>query len=207
MPLTKILELSGLTPYLVATAITLIVTLITAIATKKKPLRITAAIATGLAALVLVIGCAILTVYPTAIAHGATMEMLEEHSLQETIYHTQNSFEMSDISLIDTSVGNSFILYYRWDCNDCADTYKDIKAYIDEHPIDIPIYYISSRSETGQALLEKYNVGSVPSLIYVYPNEFSSFGETLYIKQSEDKPAIFDERAMRNLFDRFGHQN
>lgn len=56
------------------------------------------------------------------------------------------------------------IIYYRFSCEDCQAVYQDLHETLDGLP---DVYFVSTRSEQGKALLELYPTSRVPSGIYI----------------------------------------
>ncbi len=96
------------------------------------------------------------------------------------IVHTpvESSVKPEDIKSGD------IIIYYRFGCKDCEAVYKDLKNSL----ADVSdVYWISTRSETGKALLKTYPVTEVPSGVYVRKTGNTSFNKfLLYIADGDN---------------------
>ena len=67
-----------------------------------------------------------------------------------------------------TELGDVTVIYYRYGCPDCEAVYPDLCEALRERQEDV--YWISTRSAQGRALLQEYVVGDVPSILYIYPD-------------------------------------
>lgn len=97
--------------------------------------------------------------YAIAVKHGAYTRDMTIATMYDGISHSP----VEDTLPTELTPG-TIIIYYRFDCPDCRAIYDDLmaaSANVDN------IYFISSRSPQGQALLEQYPVSEVPSGIYL----------------------------------------
>lgn len=60
---------------------------------------------------------------------------------------------------------NILVLMYRFGCKDCIATYQELQMAFGSYP---NVYWVSSRSKQGKALLKEHPVSEVPSAIYLY---------------------------------------
>ena len=60
----------------------------------------------------------------------------------------------------------AIIVYYRFECPDCARSYADIKYELRD--VD-DVYWLGTRSN-GAELLERFPVESVPAVVYIHQN-------------------------------------
>lgn len=96
--------------------------------------------------------------------------------------------EQSDIpSDIETRT-QCLILYFKFGCPDCAATHKDIEAAVG-HLDDT--YWVSSRSDIGRKLLEKYPVPEVPSAVYIKKD--GTYLTYILYKSTDNGPVVNDE--------------
>lgn len=105
----------------------------------------------------------------TARNHGMTEESFSTMPITSVIHSIANSPSQDSID-VDNVAGGTIIMYYKFGCEDCEAVYKDLKAAV-ENVNDV--YWISTQTENGKALLEKYPVTEVPSGIYVRNNTLS----------------------------------
>lgn len=61
------------------------------------------------------------------------------------------------------NLSNILFVYYRYDCPDCHAVMGEVEDLLK----DYPVYYVCSRSEQGQSLLQKYPVSYVPTIGYI----------------------------------------
>lgn len=77
---------------------------------------------------------------------------------------------------------NTCIIYYRFTCDDCEAIYNDLRTTFLGYD---NIYWISTRSDQGKKLTEKYPVTQVPSAVYIDNN---GIGHTyLLAKRTNEK--------------------
>lgn len=131
-----------------------------------KTLYISGLIVSLLAAVLLI---SLIPISISAKRHGMTDENFSSMSIISVIHSISNSPVEDNID-VDNISGGTIIIYYKFGCKDCEAIYKDLKTAIND--ID-DVYWISTKSETGEALLEKYPVTEVPSGIYIRNNTLS----------------------------------
>lgn len=61
--------------------------------------------------------------------------------------------------------GERVLAFYRFDCPDCHATRRGIDAWASENGIDL--YWVSTRSERGAELFDRYHLHRVPTLVAV----------------------------------------
>lgn len=69
--------------------------------------------------------------------------------------------------LPEDNPGDKIIIYFRFGCHDCESIYQDLTLAMEDVP---DVHYISTRSDQGKRLMEKYPVDETPSLVYIYPD-------------------------------------
>lgn len=109
----------------------------------------------------------------TAMNHGMAREpsTAEEHAdeyintLQQVLIYNQITHECSDIDENDDLTGK-ILVYVRYDCPDCHRLYENLPAPTDD------ILYISSRTDIGHKVMDKYEImlTDVPSAVYIAPS-------------------------------------
>ena len=87
-------------------------------------------------------------------------------TLDEILYLNEHSFDDSRINVDDLQ--NTAIIFVRYDCLDCVVLHENIKNI--ENLDDFII--LSSRTDTGRAVIEKYNIQlvQVPCGVYINNN-------------------------------------
>lgn len=119
-----------------------------------------------------ILGIAILFAsYNIATKHGLYTTDLTINQLYNGIKNTPVEDKLPE----DTS--GCIILFYKFGCKDCEAIYNELLEYTKNKP---KIYWVSSRSEQGKALLENYPIESVPTGIYIHTNS----DKTRYTKKS-----------------------
>ena len=100
--------------------------------------------------------------------HG--VEKAEEKPDDQLVYEIDNSHidQSQEVEKLDIENDNFILIFYRTDCEDCQDMFKQIKRT----NIEQEFYYVCSRTECGKALTERYNIKEVPS---VYVNQTNSY--------------------------------
>ena len=166
--------------------------------TRKKPVKIVSAITL---VLITALVAGTLSIYVTAKSHGATDEHLQEMTIKEVVTRTLHSHRQS--KLTEDTIGNlkdCYILYFKFGCDDCLETYDGLQKFLKENDPGTPVYYISTESEIGRKLLWKYGIAEVPGLVYIYPNGTTFLGKTLYYKDRDTDRAVFDGDAALELY-------
>ena len=93
------------------------------------------------------------------------------------------------------------LIFFRFDCGSCHDTHDELMKLIQGYD---GIYFVCSRSEQGSPLIDKYNVGEVPSAVYV-PNgddetpTVEPLSTTISSYGQGDRTAVDTERLDRIL--------
>lgn len=65
---------------------------------------------------------------------------------------------------LPANLKGSVLIFFRFDCGSCHDTHAELTKLVSGYD---NIYYVSSRSEKGAELRDKYLVTEVPSAIYI----------------------------------------
>lgn len=164
--------------------------------TKKRAIKILyiAALAvTGYA-----LGSTITTVvsYTTALSHGLSVNKETgkyDLTLSEILYLNKNSIKETNVD-IDT-LNNSVIIYVRYDCPDCVALHNQLLELESENVI-----FLSSRSETGKSVREKYDIDltEVPQGVYINDDGKAI---TISIMRNENNNPVIDYQQINNLLD------
>lgn len=131
--------------------------------------------------------------YSVAQKHGA-------YTRNMTIETMYDGIARSPIeSTLPENLDGCIIIYYRFDCPDCKAIYDDLMTASEN--VD-NIYFVSSRSEQGSALLNQFPVEEVPSGIYIRMYTYN--GALTYTKKvlyytDENGNIIFDVADFNRL--------
>lgn len=107
-------------------------------------------------------GFATASVATTAIKHGCTDLM--SYKTSTLIQLNKTTPKESDLPPNLNHMEGCLILYYRYGCADCDAVYQDLL----DATADLPnVYWVSTRSDTGEILRTSYPVTEVPSGVYV----------------------------------------
>ena len=193
-----IAQTNSLLLLIAGTVLALGVMAITLFAIKNKRVR-TAAVLLGSTLTLCTIG--VLLVYAEATLHGATQEHLSRMPISEVIERTFRSHRQSGLSDEDAgSLRDCYIIYFKFGCRDCLETYDELQKFLKENEPEAPVYYISTESEIGRKLLGKYGIAEVPGLVYIYPDGVTFLGKVLYYRSRDVDKAIFDGEAALELY-------
>lgn len=100
--------------------------------------------------------------YKQAVDRG--MEPNNSFTQMLDLEHFRKSPVQSKQEELDAILENGgFIVMYRYTCDDCHAVMTDLIDRLSEYPTA----YISSRSDAGRQLVEKHNIGVVPTVIYI----------------------------------------
>lgn len=88
--------------------------------------------------------------------------------------------------LLPEDLSGSIIIYFKYGCEDCYDIHDELTKALKNK--DNHIYFISTKSETGEKLLEKYPVAEVPSAIYITKenSEQNAYAQVLLYEPSNE---------------------
>lgn len=154
-----------LMPYMLPLTISIVITCIMLIrhvpaSIPSKPLIFASSVSIVLA--IIAFGAA-LTV-KAGISHGVYSP---NTSLIEILEKLPKTFKESKLPEDNSELSDKIIIYFRFGCHDCESIYQDLTLAMKDTP---DVYYISTRSEQGKQLMEKYPVDETPSLVYIYPD-------------------------------------
>lgn len=117
----------------------------------------------------------------SALIHGAYGNIQIQQTVSEIKNCAENGFIES--KTIPSDHDNILLIFFKYGCKDCEAIHDELCQYIDEHGMDV--YFVSTRSKTGQELLSEYPVHEIPAAVYIQVNDNGSkntFKETLYTK-------------------------
>lgn len=131
--------------------------------------------------------------YLIAGQHGLYTSDLTLNQLYNGVFNTP--VDQSDE--IPDNLAGCILIFYQFGCKDCDAIYNDLCAGIEGYD---NIYWISAKSERGQALLELYPIESVPTGVYIQNEN----GMTTYIKKvlydyDENGNAVLDTDNLDRL--------
>lgn len=96
-------------------------------------------------------------------------------------------------------VSGAIIVYYKFGCPACEVVCADLKSATNKKE---NIYWVSTRSEQGKALLKKYPIEKVPSGIYIKRNESgdgANYIQKLLYEKKDDTVILATENLERLL--------
>lgn len=146
-------------------------------------------VVTGIVALLFLI-------YPLALTHGALAHGAEnpgDMNITDINYALDHTPE--EAKFIPDDLAGQIVIYYRFDCPTCLDIHDELMQAIG----DRPVYFVSTRSETGKAMLEKYPVGSVPAGIYITRKPGVFYSESLAY-ENQNQAASLNKDNLERLF-------
>ena len=117
--------------------------------------------------------CFVLTIHTmnliqTGIQHGVFDESTTVSEIVRRLPKTPKESKLPD------NPSNIFVIYFKFGCSDCEAVYPELSLQIQNRQ---DVYFISTRSEQGLKLQEKYPIDETPTLVYIYPdgNRFAKF--------------------------------
>ena len=119
-------------------------------------------------------------------------------TLNEIQKQTELSHVQSQLPKDENAFYGSIIMYYKFGCPDCGAIKKEWDA---QTPDDPNIYWVSTRSEEGKKLIQKYTANEVPSGIYVHKNGTYTV-HILYKKDRDGKP-VFNQGEFDALMNEY----
>ena len=145
--------------------------------------------------------CAAFLVYTmlnvkTAYEHGMTEMNI---SLVEMLDCIKNSPVEDSLPENYDELKGAIIIYYKFDCPDCKAIYNELSQKVKDNP---NVYWVSSRTEQGKKILEKYPVEKVPTGIYIRKEDFGgeiNFTAKVLYKADENEKTVLDKEAIERL--------
>lgn len=126
----------------------------------------------------------------TAKEHGM-YQSFSEITWKETIENINHTPVETPVPKDPT---NSILIFYRFGCPDCAQTYATCKLYFAD--ATDKVYWVSSRSEQGKKLVKQYHITEVPSGVYVRKPQN---GITYILYRTKNGKAVLDTDAAQTL--------
>lgn len=162
---------------------------------KNYPLQI-AGVIIAVWALLSVSSC--LIVQASALTRGASVKNIMTTSVLE-LYETNAETPISES--LPASEGGSIVILYKYGCPDCEAIYDDLTALIEDNELE-NIYFVSTRSTEGKALIEEGDIQYVPTGIYIRNtklNDNTRLTYQLLHTYNDDDKAVIDESAFWSL--------
>ena len=131
--------------------------------------------------------------YSIALKHGAYTKDMTIATMYDGISHTPVEDKLPE------DLDGCIVVFYRFDCPDCKAIYEDLMAASANVE---NIYFVSSRSEQGSALIEQYPVPEVPYGIYL--RRYTYNGALNYTRKKlfyidENNTSVFNEANFNRL--------
>lgn len=117
----------------------------------------------------------------TAKKYGAYDDYYKRDSIRDIQYSVSKGFIDQSKELPENLEG-CIIIYVKYGCIDCDKIHDGITSYLKENKTD-NIYFVSTKSEQGKKLLEKYPVSAVPTGVYILKNQNNDsnmYAEVIY---------------------------
>lgn len=137
-------------------------------------------------------------------SHGMyTLDMAAERLLpaiqrsptdQSEQYAKSISYKPGQLVNPDTKSG--LVVMYRFSCPDCEYINADMQVKLKAS--NLPYWWVSSRSEVGRALCERYGIDQVPAIIAFDGNGKMSIGQ---LHTTKDGHVVVDEQAWKIALD------
>ena len=106
-------------------------------------------------------------------------------------YRRASVMPYSDTSKISNDVSGCILIFYRFECPDCASVMNELSEKIADTD---NLYFIPSRSKKGISLRERFPIKSVPVGVYVYHDN-----ETFIAKNLDTPQKELDEKNLERL--------
>ena len=134
----------------------------------------------------------------TAANHGALPEIIKEYTLADLLKGIGNSHAQR-LPESREQLADAYVLYYKFTCPDCQNTYHELQNWLGTHDIGAEIYYVPSNSEYGKELMQDFPVSEVPSLVYIYPNGSTYYTRKTYTETEDSEGAQFFPAALEDI--------
>ena len=99
------------------------------------------------------------------------------HGSYDNVHNYQTISEIKECdrygyieSKLPNNTSDCIIIFFKYGCDDCAVIHDDLMAYIAD--IKYPVYFVSSRSDIGKPMIDKYDVPEVPAVTVVLSDDF-----------------------------------
>lgn len=105
-------------------------------------------------------------IFTEAKKYGAYGNFYKKNTLSEIRSNIDNGF-IDQSKDVPKDPKGCVIIFFKWGCPDCANIHNELLKTLKKYDL-FKTYFVSSRSERGQELLNKYPMDEVPSGIYIY---------------------------------------
>lgn len=137
----------------------------------------------------------------TARKYGAYDDYYKVESINDIKHNISLGF-IDQSEELPEDLSGCIIIYVKYGCIDCDEIHDGITSYLNEKETN-NIYFVSTRSEKGQKLLEQYPVTAVPTGIYILNEpigDTTMYYEVLYdIYAAESETDTFLPESMDQL--------
>lgn len=99
--------------------------------------------------------------------HGAYGDFDRTESVSSLIHSIKYGYKDQSKELPDNLSGK-IIIYFRFGCEDCDAVHDELMSMHNSLDNKDDIYFVSTRSDAAQTVLQDYPVSEVPMAIYVY---------------------------------------
>lgn len=127
-------------------------------------------------------------------AYGAYTDESYDYTKEDimTLWHHMTHSLRDQSKELPADKSGCIIILYRWGCDDCENAHKQLYQTIQDNT---GVYAISTRSELGKSLVEKYGIIEVPAAVYI-----ENDAENKYTKKYLVQKNKFDETQINRLF-------
>ena len=130
-------------------------------------------------------------------AHGLYDGHLTTKQVLKGVHYSPRLSD-TDQDILNSPEG-SIVVVYKFGCTDCEAVYADLNnAISDAKTNDIPVSWLSSRSEEGLMFLEDYPIDYVPTGIYIKRH---ADGNITYVQKRLNKNGKFDKANWDRLLE------
>lgn len=137
-----------------------------------------------------------------ALSFGAYDDFTKTETISSIREKTAKGFiDQSDELPEDLS--GCVLIYFKYGCPDCADIHDDLMTAMQSVSTE-KIYFVSTRSEKGKTLLEKYPMSEIPSAVYILnePKEnIDYYGCLLFSKPTHEDGSTFLASNFKEITD------
>ena len=128
-------------------------------------------------------------------AYGAYTDESYDYTKEDimTLWHRMTHSLRDQSKELPADKSGCIIILYRWGCDDCENAHKQLYQTIQDNT---GVYAISTRSELGKSLVEKYGIIEVPAAVYI-----ENDAENKYTKKYLVQKNKFDKTQINRLFE------
>lgn len=139
-----------------------------------------------------------------AVVRGADYDDMDVLDRSETVNSVLRNVSRGYIDQSDElpeDPSGCLVILFKYGCVDCFDVHEQLMDALDGH-LDGNVYFVSSRSERGKAIVSDCDVIGVPYGIYFHLGDDGYDGQVLYDAFEKDDPsAKFIEANLSGLID------